>query len=434
MPTPIRVNYTSQSLAVRTSFTLLWLVVFAIPSEGEIPVPGFGSITKVVGLFAIAMFAVALVEQGRLRPLQAVHVSMLALFSWICLSYLWSVDRDATAIRVVTFLQLLILSWMIWQQTIDESRALALMKAYVYGGFVAASTTIFNFVRGATANTMRFGDAEANGRSLADFQNRIERYTTAGLNEDELALLLAISLPLACYLIVRSSSVRSSLFYWIYIPVAVTAVILTGSRGGLITTLVALTFFPVTLRIASRRKERVYLFALLALPAALFLLPDTTWKRFSTLGAEITGSSFGKRSIIWRAGIETFRDHPFIGVGYDAYGEAVRGRLGAARSAHNSFLSILVELGVVGEALFLLLLASLLFAADGMPAVEKRLWVTVLLVWMIGVNSLAFEHRKATWAIFALLSAHSACCSVSKTRRALEPKCGWSRSGALAAG
>ena len=104
----------------------------------------------------------------------------------------------------------------------------------------------------------------------------------------------------------------------------------------------------------------------------------------------------------------------FLGVGSGAYGFTIlkvadfsymQGRAANA-VAHNTFLSVLVELGVVGAALLLALLASMLYCAIRMRYLERCLWISLLLTWMIGVSALTWEYHKPTWLLFGLLTAH----------------------------
>ena len=75
--------------------------------------------------------------------------------------------------------------------------------------------------------------------------------------------------------------------------------------------------------------------------------------------------------------------------------------------AHNTFLSVLVELGVGGALLLAGLLGCLFYCASRMRYMERCLWIILLLTWAIGGSTLTWEYHKPTWLLFALLAAHA---------------------------
>ena len=149
----------------------------------------------------------------------------------------------------------------------------------------------------------------------------------------------------------------------------------------------------------------------------LYLVPLSSWSRIFTVGEEVSKGTLTHRTVLWGAGLEAFRDHAFLGVGAGAYGVTVLKVLdfqymtGSAANAvaHNTFISILVELGVVGALLLFWLLATMLYCAIRMRYVKRCLWISLLLTWTIGVSALTWEYRKPTWLLFSLLAAHVYC-------------------------
>src|SRR5262249_23761737 len=92
--------------------------------------------------------------------------------------------------------------------------------------------------------------------------------------------------------------------------------------------------------------------------AALFFV-NVAWLPIETLFVEILGreTTLTGRLPIWQGILTNFSSHPFFGVGYDAFWtisnrEALRvifaGSKWAASHAHNGYLDILNELGIIG--------------------------------------------------------------------------------------
>jgi O-antigen ligase len=130
----------------------------------------------------------------------------------------------------------------------------------------------------------------------------------------------------------------------------------------------------------------------------------SSFQRFSTIIDEVTAGDLTGRTVIWREGFQAFTETPILGVGSNMY----RSVNSVGKVAHNSFLSVLVELGLVGFLLFGLILTIVVIQAWKQPKWERRLWITMLLVWTIGATTLTWEHRKTTWLFWGLLVASAA--------------------------
>jgi O-antigen ligase len=133
------------------------------------------------------------------------------------------------------------------------------------------------------------------------------------------------------------------------------------------------------------------------------LAPQAARARLATLPAEATAGTMHDRTRIWKAGLQLFQRHPVAGVGFGAYPQAAYPTLRIHYNAHNTFLSVLVEAGVIGFVLWSALLGVLIWYIRLLPAKERAFWITALTVWAIGVLAVAWEHRKPTWMVFALI-------------------------------
>ena len=374
----------------RIAWALLCLLVFSVPWEKSLWIPRVGTISQLLGILAFAAGAILAVRRGSLRRPNAVLISAALLVAWFALTYFWSLDRPATVMRVKTFAELLALLWLIWDQCRGPARQRQLLAAYVAGA-VAASAIAF----------WRYAHHQ---------QTYYLRYAATGFDPNDFGLILALSVPLALYLMRRE---RGWLrwFSLCALLVVIPAILLTASRTAMVAAFVAFVFALVTFRAADPAYKVASALAVAALAAGpLLLAPAPQRNRLQTLPAELNRGTFHGRTRIWKTGLKVLKRHPILGVGSGAYPEAVApwlgtpGVPGAQYVAHNTFLSVLVESGIIGFALFSLLAVFLVIFIGAMPFPERALWAVMLAVWAVGVSTLTWEQYKPTWLVVALIT------------------------------
>ncbi len=207
-----------------------------------------------------------------------------------------------------------------------------------------------------------------------------------------------------------SQAHRRSAWMWrLYLPLAVTAILLTASRGAVLAALVALVIIPWTLgRLRVRTKAALYALAVGLLLLASNVVPEASLARIASTPADIEAGYFGGRGAIWIAGLEVAGEHPLAGVGAGAYGTAVEPTLHTEMVAHQVFLSILVEDGTVGFLLFVAMLAALLTTLRHLPSLQQRLSIVLLLTLAVGSMALSWDHRKQFWFVLGMLAVQVA--------------------------
>jgi O-antigen ligase len=384
----------------RIAYIVLCAFVILLPwGEDFLMLNGFVLATWIgMLLFGIAAMRILVTRQTRKPSL--LHYWMLALVAWIVLSILWTTDRDVTVTRIGTHLQLLALVWLVWELVPSQELVEGLLQSYVVGCLVASVMTLYNFINGRTAAQL----AAAQGIE----QWETSRYAVSGVNENDLGVILALSVPIIFYLLVSQKGSLIKLICWLQLVAGFTAILLTASRGALAAAVIGLAMFPLIVSRLPRFQKLISLAACAGLIAcAAYLVPPSSWERIAEVKSELAGGTLTHRTILWAAGLSVFRDHPFFGVGAGAYGLSILRMVDIPLVAHNTFLSILVELGVAGALLLAGLLGSLFYCAARMQYLERCLWTMLLLTWAIGVSSLTWEYRKPTWLLFALLAAHA---------------------------
>jgi O-antigen ligase len=372
---------------------LLWLTIFAIPLENMLVFPGIGTISRLLGIATFACGVLYVLLNGRIRRLTYYPLLAAAfIIGWGVVSLLWSAEPSYTIIRLTTYFQLAALVWLLWEFPEPPRGYQRLMKAYVLGAYCSVIGT---FIAYFTAHDTDY-----------------LRYAANGFDPNDLSLILAIGMPLAWYLAITATHRVRAVLFALYVPLAFLAVILTASRGSLLAAIAAFGYVAWSFtRLSLPQNTAVITLGVLLVIGMVTLMPATSYARLATTESEMRSGDWNERLDIWRVGAETFWDHVLFGVGVGAFGSVVEPKLGTDYPsdlvAHNTFLSILVERGLVGSLIFALILALAVATVWKLPPPECALWITLLLTWSIGAFGLTFEHRKATWVLFSLLFGHA---------------------------
>jgi O-antigen ligase len=289
-----------------------------------------------------------------------------------------------------TNLQLLVLVWLIWQSVRDLAQLRFVLQGLVMGSCCAAILTIIN------------------SRGLGNVVDAI-RYSGAGADPNELGLTMVLSLPMAYYVSATALTRFSRLLWLVPMPVCIVGVVLTVSRGGFLTTVVAMLGISIW-HVASSSQMRFapLIGGVLLLALGLAFTPKANLERIGTIGSEISSGRIGKRTQIWNAGLRVLQERPLTGVGAATFADAVEPYIGRDLAAHNVYVSVLTETGIIGFLIFSLVLITCFMTATHLGPAERFLWLIVTVIWCIGVMSLTWEYKKITWSVFGLLIATGA--------------------------
>src|SRR5215470_7106064 len=130
----------------KMAFASLWLLVFAIPWEDAITISGFGTSARLIGVVTVVLGVIAILEKATIRRPAAGHFAMLLFVTSAAASYLWSLYPEGTLTQTLTYLQLLMLVWLIWELSFRVEQQNRLLQAYVLGTFVSGADTIYRFL------------------------------------------------------------------------------------------------------------------------------------------------------------------------------------------------------------------------------------------------------------------------------------------------
>jgi O-antigen ligase len=190
-----------------------------------------------------------------------------------------------------------------------------------------------------------------------------ERFSGLMENPNSVGLLTALMMPLAVERLLSRGRFRDFLL----VTVMVVGVVLSGSRGGMLATLIGTTY------LLWKAHKRVFVVGLLASLAATILILLSPREREAEMVVDPylrveTLASGGGRVEVWPIAIKMIKQRPLLGHGFgtedllfQSYGYDPESFLQHTGSyLHNSYLGLTAQLGLVGAVTFFLPL--LLFA------------------------------------------------------------------------
>lgn len=374
------------------NLVLVWvcLTVFLNPWEEIAVIPGIATLSRIAGGLAMFLAVLTLLQEPTIRRWNPAIWLLIAFVVWNAVSLLWTVSVESTVQRLSTYTALLAFVWLIYQFAPVPSQQAWLLCSYVTGACVSAAMLFLAWHQGV---------------GLADGS---DRYTGGGIDCNELALMLSTAISSAFYLAsaVRGTTKCMAWLAWGLIPVFAFAILLTGSRGGtaaMVAMLLVLLFFSQ----ATGWKVKALFILLLALTAILVFayVPAASLIR---LAETSEANTFQTRQAYWSVGLAQWMGSPLCGIGAGAFADAVmRSLYGLRPVAHNTYISILTETGLIGLGIFIVLLLVLLRCAWRLPLAQRCLSLSMLTVWMVGGLSLTLDCKKSLWLIFALIAAQS---------------------------
>ncbi|MBN1296909.1 O-antigen ligase family protein [bacterium] len=160
--------------------------------------------------------------------------------------------------------------------------------------------------------------------------------------------------------------------------------LVTMSRGAWISSLMAVMV------LAALKDRRMLVLLLIGVISAPWFLPPDIIERATTITRIFSleeNDSFGDRIWMWRSAIQMIRDRPWLGAGYgnrifqQLYPDYIHSQSSGQifENAHNLYLQIVVETGLIGLASFLSILAVVFylicvqFRRKPLPMIESQL-------------------------------------------------------------
>lgn len=367
----------------------LYALIAAVPGLFVTISDSIGSVNRIIGAICVVVWLASILATQRIRRMHLFHVAAFGFTTWYCISLWWTVFDAGNDYRA-TVLQALVLTIMIWDLLRTKKQVYAAMQAYLVGGYISTAFTLNAYLHNA---------------KLSAYETR---FSANGFDPNDLALLLVLGVPMAIFLATelgKQNKLRLAINMG-YPLITILVILMTSSRGSLLSSLPVIAFALLS----GKRLFKVawgYLAAGAALALAAFsrLNFADSLSRLATVTSSGSGDKFSGRANLWQGGWIAYGDHPWFGFGGGGYATAAFPFSGYGEKlfAHETYLSVLTELGPVGFLIFASALFCVIHAVVSMRGRERLMWASVLGSWMIGVSALSWEFRSQTWLFFSLI-------------------------------
>jgi O-antigen ligase len=229
-------------------------------------------------------------------------------------------------------------------------------------------------------------------------------------NPNDLAHHLVVGVALA---LGAREAARSRWLRLAYLPSLATmavALLLTQSRGGILSAGAVVALWTLRGARVWRGRGSLAVGVAAALGLAVELAPETTWRRAETTLDYQEDASAQGRIDAWRTGLNVLAERPLSGVGAGAFAlawpEFAPGDAGPPRSAHNTFVQIVGELGLPALVLFA---GALVAAAAGLGGAGDDPICASVRVALVGFASCSLTGGYAfSWPLYLLLGLAAA--------------------------
>jgi O-antigen ligase len=368
------------------SFVLLWILIMIIPWEGLFAIPGLTTSAKILGVLTFFTGLAGALLSGRVRFPRAL-ICLVLFIGWCALSAQWAPHPEAALDRAETYALLSTLVWLICQLADNPKRLKSLIRAFVLGIAMIVANMYFGYLHaGLPVNSPDY-----------------VRYTADTTDANGFALFCGLGILFAFYLIRQREKTGFELpniFYWGFIIAAGLAIPLSGSRTGVVSgAVVGFVLLGALRNVTWKARLGLVVSGLLVALLISQLVGRGTFARF----AEGTSSrSFGERYDAWVSGLAAWSETPILGVGAASYGDITASRGPRRMPAHNTFIGVLVESGLIGFTLYFLFWAIVIRRIMLLPKVDRYFWLGVFATFLPLNIAGSMEYNKITWLIGAL--------------------------------
>lgn len=318
--------------------------------------------------------------------------SFIVLALYASMTTIWSIDRTNTSNQLIKFLWPSIIVAIAMNYSIKCNEDIFLyLKAYIVGCLIS------------TVATFLFRETTL---AAAEYASQ-ERLTAFGQDQNTLAFLLCTGFTIVLDFFRKTRNGKLKYLSIALLLLLVVVILSTGSRTGLI-----LTAFVFGLYFMSSGSLKNFvlmiLLVLLLSPVIYKYIPESIWDRFLETNDLVESGNFSDRGRIWSSGLSALATENYVlGVGYSNFSTMLRNHFGWQMASHNTYLSYLSDLGIVGFLIFLSVIYRMFIIVRKIYKVKKDIYVYAYIIpFLVVMFVLETEYKRWLFIFGVMLEAY----------------------------
>jgi len=372
------------SIIKKLALITVLVYIFLIP-WGNVVWDGF---IRAFGIAALGLSALVIVLHGTHKQYSLFNLFFLMFGCWVMLTLLWSPDIVRGQDGSSTIIQLVAVSFIITLLIDTKDRIRMAYQAYVFGACVGSAVVFYNYLHGIEAVWGRYG---------------MRNY-----GPDGVGIIIALGVPMAAYLTTQYKSVLFRVINSIAIPICMFGIFLNATRTASIVAMFGIAYWLFTHRKASLRiKVLLMAFFISSVIGVLAFAPTASVERVFSSGKSISSGTLNGRTAIWRAAILQWESSPIIGMGIGSFRQVVSNSHIEITSAHNTYIHILTELGLIGLFLYLFIILSITYYLLNTSVNHRAYLISFLLVATVSQLTMNTLYDKEMWFALTMLAIHA---------------------------
>lgn len=306
------------------------------------------------GFIAINVFRSFIIKKNALVAKNRISLSIVYLILITVMSIIWSYDYMVSIRWSITYASLMLLFLFVHTRKYNDVEVHILKEIIIYSGL---AVFLYIYVFNPEISQLR-----PDGRTAL-----------GGADPNEFAALMILPL----FVLFDKLLLKQNVVYIILFSLFVFIILSTGSRGAFISIFIAFVIYFFR-NFSLKRASLLFALTALTIYTTINYLPENIFLRIFSEGAMVGTQELERgRFFVWQIIITNIIPNmPLFGYGSGISGEIIAKYTGYIIGAHNTYLRMILEFGILGLPVFLYFLSKLFILAKK----EKNIAKTYLLI------------------------------------------------------